>query len=410
MDEEQKTGQETASKISGTLQAIGNAVMQAMRALWRALKVAFKYIAKFIKWIFTIITSNIYVLIAVIAIILIMAAIIVAVALIENAGYDKDKGTMTSIGGVTGTHFYGERFLYYDDVYCSEDLADKYLEFTYNILNDVNNSTTISIDFTASYQTSSQINAITMSFASALSGESVTTLLEHTSIIDHYGFTEEERGIVLENMATYLSTNGYSSEAKESLLSKLRTSYDNSFAYMKNVCKKIMIKDYILEPEKTAENIEKKNYFGFIYMPKQMVTLEETSFVFAVDEEKTVDFKMGYTNGVDNVLLEEETADSTWFNEDGLMEKALNTTKTKDYLLNQFTAIDESDIRYLSEGKTLFDILKDDKFLIYFKDTAGDYSAETLLNNVNTGNYLYMQLTADAPYNMAEMFVTVKSY
>lgn len=410
MEEEQKAGQETAGKISGTLQAIGNAIMQAMRALLKALKVAFKYIAKFIKWIFTIITSNVYVLIAVIAIILIMAAIIVAVALIENAGYDKDKGTMTSIGGVTGTYFYGERFLYYDDVHCSEDLADKYLEFTYNILNEVNNATTISIDFTAPYQTSSQINAITISFASALSGEGVTTLLEHTSIIDHYGFTEEERGIVLENIATYLLTNGYSSATKELLLSQLRTSYDNSFAYMKNVCKKIMIKDYILEPEKTAENIEKKNYFGFIYMPKQMVALEEASFVFAVDEEETVDFKMGYTNGVDDVLLEEETADSTWFNEDGLMEKALNTTKTKDYLLNQFTAIDESDIDYLSEGKTLFDILKDDKFLIYFKDTAGDYSEETLLKNINTGNYLYMQLTADAPYNMAEMFVTVKSY
>ena len=214
---------------------------------------------------------------------------------------------------------------------------------------------------------------------------------------------------MLQNITDYLINNNLVTTSKANLLAKIKTSYNEEFAYMKNVCKKILIKDYILEAGETVSDITKENYFGFVYMPKKAVTLKSTSFMFVVDDEQEVNLKLGYTNGVDDVSLEEAVADSSWF-VNGMMDKALECTKTNEYIMNPFTAIDTNDLNYLAEEKTLFQILRDNKFETYFKNTNGDYSEETLLKNVNTGNYIYMQMSAEAPYNFAEAFAEVKEF
>ncbi len=452
MEEEQQAGQESAQAIAQSAKSAGSAVANAgksavnagkkaadagkkivdtgkklaetlkpmLKAFLQFLKAAGKAILALLKWLIGIIVAYWWVFLIIAAVIIVLVAVIAVVSWVYSADYDKENGTVSSVGGVTGDSFYGTRFMYYDKNYTSQDLANTYLEFTYNILKEVNKTATISIDFSTSYETNTQINAICLSFASALSGGTETQLYAHTAVIDHYGFTNSEKDIVLENIANYVTSKGYTSMNEESTLAKLKTAYDAEMAYMKNVCKKILIKDYILDEGEYTTNIPKKDYFGFVYMPKQMVTLEKTAFIFVVDEGKQVQTKVMYSDGMGQTVLEEATADSTWF-VNGMMEKALNVEDSPNYTLNEFTAIDTSNLTYLEEGKTLFQILRDGRFETYFKNIniedlnknkteTEDGTNEILLKNINTGNCMYVQMGADAPFNIAESFVTVKKH
>lgn len=452
MEEEQQAGQESAQAIAQSAKSVGSAAANAgksavnagkkavdagkkiadvgkklaktlkpmLKAFLQYLKAAGKTILAFLKWLIGIIIAYWWVFLIIAAVAIVLVCAISVVMWVLGAGWDENRCTVSSIGGVTGDSFYGTRFLYYDDIYTSNDLANTYLEFTYNILQEVNKINTISIDFSTSYETNSQVNAIAVSFASALSGQSGAILNAHTSVIDHYGFTDSEDDIVLENIANYVVTKGYTANNYESMLTLLKNAYDTELAYMKNVCKKIIIKDYILEDGEYTSDIEREDYFGFVYMPKQTVTLTKTSFIFVVDEGKQVKTKVMYSSGSEQTVLEEETADSTWF-VDGMTEKSLDVTDSSNYTLNQFTAIDTSDLTYLANGKTLFQILRDEKFGVYFKNIdasdlnknkteAQEGTNEILLKNINTENCMYILMDADAPFNIAESFVNVKKH
>lgn len=405
-----------SDKATGTLQKIGNTIAQMAKALIRILKVAIKLVGKFIKWLVTFIASNFWIFLIVAVIVIIAVVVVAIVSYFSSGGYDKDKGTMSSVSGVMGDKFYGTRFLYYDNELTSLDLQNTYLEFTYNLLYDIesaSNGTIVNIDFTKPYNENTSINEITTTYACALAKTS-GSLLECTTVINNYGFSEElkdgetrtQKETVLETLATTLSTGkAYTPNSYDEILNKIKDSYDKeSFAYMKNVCAKILIKDYILEADKTATDIPKKNYVGFVYMPKQDVVMEETSFVFLVDDGKTVDITANYLSSTTDDELDTATADSSWFS--GGMADKLLTCELNDYILTTFTAIDSNDLNYLSEEKTIFKIMRDNKFSTYFKDSANVESSESLLENVNTNNYFYLSLNSDSAYNMAEAFVT----
>ena len=174
---------------------------------------------------------------------------------------------------------------------------------------------------------------------------------------------------------------------------------------MKNVCAKVLIKDYILETEDAfAQDIKKENYFGFIYMPKEDVIIKSTSLIFVVDENKTVDIVANYNSGTEITQLAENTAEPSWFN-GGIADKSFDCT-LDNYIIKSFTAIDTSDVNYLNTEKSLFQIMKDGKFNIYFKDDTNALDAQELLKNVKTdNNYFYVQMNSDTSFNMAEGMV-----
>ena len=405
MDEEQQAASEATSGFSSFINGIGN----FMRIMAKILKVAFKFVGSMIKWLFGFIAAHFPIFLIIMLIVIVLGIIMGVLTSVSSGGYNADNGTMSPVAGITGTEFYGQRYMYYDEEYTNENLADTYLEFTYNILYDVNGNSTINIDFSAPYSENAQIETITASFASAISGQNGIALSESVKLIDHYGFTEQEQQTALSIIANYIVGSGLVSVDLPTFTSFLNNSYNQNFAYMKNVCKKILIKDYILEEGKTAENISKEQYFGLVYMPKQMVTIEYASYAFVIENEKTVDIKMAYASGTSQNIIVEATADETWF-VDGQTKKMLETEGTNTYILNEFTAIDKNDLNYFATEKTLFQVLKDGRFEAYFKNTNGDYSEEVLLKNVNSGNYLYMQLSADSPFNFAEVLVEVNAY
>lgn len=410
MDEEMDNGSNLANETSGNIKSFASGVKnvasnigKTFNKIGKIVVRIFRFLGQFFTWLLGALSALVPILLPVI----IVVVVLIVLASVFSGGYDPNTQTMTSIGGINGTQFYGERVLYYDDEYTSNNLIDEYKEFTYNILQEVNETYTINIDFSNPYLTSPQIESIVLNFTESLTGNTNQNLLTHASQIDHYGFTNSESEQVLNSISNYLILNGYSTATQATLLLKLQESYTQHFSYMKNVCKKIIIKDYLLEENKTVSDIPKKNYAGFIYMPRKNVIIESSYFIFAVDETKTVDITANFTNGTDIIEIKTATADSTWM-KNGTSDKTFEIASPNEQLLAEFTAFNAENKEELKNGKTLFDLLKNETFNNYFKDTNGDFSISTLLKNVKTANYMYLELASDSAFNFTEGYSTVK--
>lgn len=386
----------------------------AFANITRTFKGVFKAIGKFIKWIGTFLGSLFATALPYILIIVVIIAVLFCIIEAITAAFDAIGGFMSSIWGVNEDKFHGTRYVYYDEEYTTNDLKDKYLEFTYNLVSDVNNSYTIEIDYTKAYNESSQINAFCLSFARAINPDLTNaTLDECTKNISHYGFDETnvikdektEKELMLLSLANstypYLTNKGIN---EITLYSKFKELYElPKYDYMRNVCAKILIKDYILADGQRAIDIPKKNYVGFVYMPKESVVFKKANFAFGIDEEKTVNISANYKRETLKEEIKTDIADSTWI-KNGDLEKSFDC-ELNEYIFTEFTAIDEPNLLYLNEPKTLFDICRDNKFNKFFKEDANKNDVNNLLDNVNTNNYFYLKLNSDSPYNMAESFV-----
>lgn len=382
-------------------QGTEDGVKKSITAIANFVRSLGKTILTFVKWIGTALGGLSTIVLPIVFVAVIIVCAIALVLSFFSGGYDPNSGLISSLGGVQGDKFYGTRFMYYDSEYTNSDLKDEYLEFTYKIINDVNGINAIGIDYTKPYNQSTQISSFCLTFASAINSDLVNpTLDECIASIDHYGLTAEESdlgfGKLAEALVPYASTKD-----EQTILTQLKESYNKTeFDYMRNVCTKILIKDYIVNEGETATNIPKKNYVGFVYMPKQQVIMNSLEFLCAVDENKQVDISAKYKS--DDLFKEvtSDKADSTWF-KNGLVDKTLECNLS-EYILQQFTALDSSDINYLSNGKTLFDIFKDGKFNTFFKSGVNANDVTSLLENINTLNYFYLQMSADSSFNLAE--------
>lgn len=415
MDDEFESSAETAKQatqtmktlVSGTKKAASK-VNQAIKHIAKIISHAIKILGQFASWLFGLLSSMLPILLPILAVVAAVLIIYCVVTSMFSGGYDPNKATMSSIGGIRGTQFYGARMFYYDDEFTAQDLSDEYKEFTYNILKKINSHHTINIDFTKPYANNIQIEGIVIDFAKAISGSESNVLLDITKSISHYGFTEENKLAVFNSMSNYLINNSYTVATSQNLIAKLNEIYEQDFAYMKNVCKKILIKDYLIEGTNTIKDIPKKNFAGFVYMPRKMIMMK-SSFIFAVDEENTVDIAVNIKNNNEVTELATATADNTWM-KDGYAENFLEFSSPEDILVSEFTAFNESNIQELSEGKTLFDVLKDGTFNNYFKNVNGSEDVSTLLENINSNNYVYLNLNGTAPFNYSELLAEIKQY
>lgn len=379
-----------------------------VKTFMKILKAIFKTVARLIKWIISFFTALLPVLLPIIAIIAVVAIVVVAIGSIFSGGYDSESGTMSSFGGIAGDKFYGQRFFYYDEDFCANDLADTYLNFTYNILKDINQSgVNIQLDFTVPYNHENNIQKvtnITTAYSVTLSGlQGEVSLLECTRQIEKYGFTDAQGQTVLNKMAEYVANNCSTagSAAIVNALNGIYNKVNSDYAYMKNVCKKILIKDYLCETDNRVSGVEKKNYFGMVFMPKENVVIKSTAIAAVVDAGQTVEIFAKYASDGNTEVINSGSASETWFEEGGANE-ALECDYN-NFILNKFNAFNVEDSNYLKQGKTLFEILKDGKFETYFKNTDFDYSEQKLLENINTSNYAYIQTKASLPFNMIDI-------
>lgn len=323
--------------------------------------------------------------------------------------FDKNKGTISSLQGINGDKFYGARFLYKDDETASFEIQDDYLKFTYTILTDSNID---GITLGSDYKTDETVVTIATSFANSLANlpqdetSSPTTenytFEQSTKIINHFGFKNGEVVIVIDSIANSIYNKGVSSLTLEEIKTKLLQTVDNAkYNKYKTVCDKIFVYDYIFnEEDDSLEDLSKKNYVGFVFMPKEDVVLNSTSFRFVVDGGYGVNTSIKFKNNSEITnIIEETNVDITWYDEG---EYKTLDAEDINLSLSKFTAINLSNLSDLETPVSIRTLLNEEKFQLYFNAIEGEYSSINLMDNINTTNYLYLTFSSFDPFNFAE--------
>lgn len=323
--------------------------------------------------------------------------------------FDKNKGTMSSLQGINGDKFYGARFLYKDDENASYEMQDDYLKFTYTILTDSNID---GITLGSDYKTDETVITIATAFANDLANlpqdetSSPTTenytFEQSTKIINHFGFKNEEVVVVIDSIANSINNKGVSSRSLEEIKTILTNTVINpKYNKYKQVCDKIFVYDYILDGnDDSLEDLPKKNYVGFVFMPKEDVVLKSTSFRFVVDGGYGVNTLIKFKNNLEITnIIEETNVDITWY--DNGDYKTLDAEDI-NLSLSKFTAINMSNLSELETPVSIRTLLNEEKYQLYFNLIEGEYSASNLMDNINTANYLYLTYSSFDPFNFAE--------
>ena len=415
MDDEELDAGSSQSPIEAGEQFIGNTKKTAAK-----LKKLAKAIHSIISAIFTFIAAFWWLILIVLVIVLIVGVVVMAVNMgvstVVNGMYEN--GKYTPGGGAMGDKFYGERYLYYDNQFSGLEISDTYTQICYNLIKKtIDDEIVVINNFAQSPADSLQVAEISLDFAKSISslnddGMSITYYING---IDHYGLTETESELFLNKVTDYLVTYKKSTVSRGDIYNTIKNAFDLDYQYMTNVCKKIIIKDYIFDSEFSGvKEIEAKNYGGIVFMPKEDITIKDVEFGFIIAQGYNVNANYYNVQNEDITVLETTsdnqtstdavTADSSWF-EDGMIQKGLDVKPT-EYPLAKFNALDENNLNYLSSGVSLFKLLKDNKFITYFNNIEISYetSIETLLQNVNTNSYQFLKCDSDAYYIVADVF------
>lgn len=407
-----ETSQQTTSTLAKMKQGASKAFNKVKSAIT---KLGSKLVANPLFW--KIVLIILAVLLGAIIIAVFVSAIL---SLFVVDSYNKENGTISSLYGISGDKFYGARMLYKDDEKASVEIKDNYLKCTYSLLKDISqNGITFTFSLDEDYSKNENIIKIATNFASSLvnkqelakSSEYVSTdysLEQSTVIIDHYGFKNDEVVLVLESIAKTIKDNNYVENTiqESTVLSKLQVEFaKEAYSSYKNVCDKIFVLDYIFNSEdSTLENLQKKDYVGFVYMPKQDVTIKTASFVFVVDGGYGTNVTFNKTtNSITETIKPTTNVDITWYDDGDF--KILYEDDEFNENISQFTAINGGNINELSTDISIYSMLANNLYLTYFKQFEGEISAENLLQNINSNNYVYLQFDSQFAFNFAEYIV-----
>lgn len=353
------------------------------------------------------------VLVIVFVVVLFVAGIISAVVFyFTKSDYDPKNGTLSSVYGIYGDNFYGARFVYKDDNAASLEIQENYLKLTYNLLNDTKNQIGLNISLSADYASDENILEITTDYANALvkNENAELTIVQCANIIDHFGFTDEEIVIVFDSIANTISENSWASSNKTNIKATLQNQFkDEKFSSYKNVTPKIYVWDYILDgKDDSLKKLPRKDYYGFIFMPKQDTKMTFASFIFVVDQGYGVDVCLKHKTSEQSeptALGDVVNANVTWFDNQ-------HTQKFYecdfDANLNTFEAIDSNNTKALTTPTSIYTMLGNGIYSNYFNETE-NYDGLTLIENVATTNYIYLELNNKdedrSPFNFAEQIV-----
>lgn len=347
-----------------------------------------------------------------IGIAIIIAAVLIAFGLVALINYiyklvggTYENGEFSTHFGVKGDSFYGERFLYYDTSFSAKEIADNYKEMTYEVLMDLQNANKINANLSLGddYKTDTATISIATNLAKEVSSfsEDGQNITYYTMQIDHYGLNADERGKFIDVLNNYLEGKGYNSATNKEIADAVEDMFDAELSYMKNVCSKVIVKDYLYESKDDGlSGVRSKNYIGMVFMPREDITIKDTSIAFVVGQNVTVDASVNYVESGEVTNIASAQVDDTWFQfQDNLCEKFLDA-ELKQYPVKEFTAFDDNK-NYLSEEKSIFTLLKKDIFNKYFNATT-DYSAENLIKSIKADNYIYVGCQSDSVFILGD--------
>lgn len=382
----------------------------AMKAIIKIIKAVFRTIKSIIEFIASHLALIGYITLIVGIIVMVVIVIAMIVSAVTNGIYEN--GKYTPGAGANGSSFYGERYILNDYTATKEEIADIYKELSYGLITTSINNNFITIsNLPENYQESSDALAISLNFAKSISTmqDLGNPLSYYTGGIDHYGLTPLEQESFVQTAVDYFENKSYIKQnvTKEQIALKLKQSFDNEYSYMKNVCKKYIIKDYIFDGNNGLIDIVSKDYLGMAFMPKEDLTITHTEFAFIATPGNEIAASFNYVSNGTVTELASDTADSTWF-EDGIVKKSLEVDPG-DYSISKFTALDMNNMDYLKDGKSLFTIMRENKLNVYFNDTLivnENTTSVNLLNNFKCDKYEYISSIGDGNYYIVADILT----
>lgn len=336
--------------------------------------------------------------------------VVVGVAEYIKNKFDFINKIFSSPFGLNSSQIYGARTIYLDDEMSTQKSIEINREFTYKVLLDLNSDSDKTSNINLDKEQESEIvtnicktylNKIVVDFYSQTSGLEIEKCAE---IIDHFGLNDGEISIFIDSVAETIKNNFSNTEISD--LNTKVTASVQKFNYIKNICSKVFIQDFVSLEDEGVQNLGCHNYVGYIFMPKKNITIKSTSFAVLPQNESTINLQL---KKIDNGNMQNvgqcQTADSSWIVDEDF--KKMFECNDINQNVSLFNAIDIQNVEYLQTKKTVFDLLRDDKYNIYFKEIADkDYSAINLLQNIKQDNYLYLETSSIENFNIVEYETT----
>ncbi|MBE7082505.1 MAG: hypothetical protein E7378_02350 [Clostridiales bacterium] len=337
--------------------------------------------------------------------------------------FDFTKGAISSPYGITGETMYGARTIYEDVEQANLDIEASYGEFVCNILIDAKNSPNLyisaTLDTATAYAENEFVTLVVNSIANEITKPADATgytnlpTQECIAKLENFGWTEDQKNTALEVIADDLVENGYNKigeneSTAQQIVDELTTIYSTNYSYMGNIAPKVYVKDYIPAGDETIQNITQEKYYGFVFMPKQNCEIKESSFTIITTGSNTATATLKLmSQGTASVVSQEQTVDNSWYDSQNQMPDKFYESGKINKNISTFTAIDTNDTGYLSAGKSIFELLRQNKFETYFKATT-DYSGNNLLENIKSNDYLYLQISTQQGIFIAEYETKLK--
>ncbi len=373
---------------------------------------------------------GVLILFLIIAVIAIIASIMVWLFPAENGD-----GTVSSAFGVTGADFYGARMIYADNLKARSSIIENYVEFVedgivraeqittitaggedYKVTLNIDHITTpeeydySNFDETEFKTNHQNLYGLVLAVAKNTykvdngSDYSGTTLVDCVDGIKYFGFgnmsavapfiAEEiitRDSIVAENSqgeaVADLTILGSIEDALEQQLTNM---FNSNPAYAIRT-EKLFVKDYILESDDArVSGLTKENYVAMIFMAKKDVRF--TKFSFAVGNADLTNFEIS----MGGVAI--ETDGNNLGTEEN--QSYIYSSNLANVLANKFTDIDTENLKALSSGMSLFDVVENvDNHSIYLQ-SAVDANSVSYLTIKKNG--VVVNLSNSEAFNFVE--------
>ncbi len=345
-----------------------------------------------------------YIAIALLVIIVVAAAWYAIETMLNPFG----AGGMSSVNGIKGERFYGARLIYKDELQAQADILENYVnliggatanvkledgEVAINLTLPENfnyrnfNETTFPLEnadlfailsemATTAYSADNGAQPAELTFAEIIYG------IKYFGIEADWNFAEIISSYVNENNL-YTYTAGSSTLDENAIESEISADISNYFSTISTIrTEKLYIEDRILAgADDMLENIEKKQYVSLIFMPKSDVTFTQHSLVVAGANYDV--FSATLVNGTSKVTLDKYFF---LFDDDGgnnCYAYKANLLATLNEKTTAFNDIDKNNLRALSAGKSLMQIVEELDENIYLQTITTESGKQVYAPKMN---------------------------
>lgn len=341
-----------------------------------------------------------YILIGVLILFLIIAVVAVIGSIVPSFFGDgsEEGGTASSQFGVNGQDFYGTRVVYEDKGKAQTEMIENYINILQNSIESIENDTfDINVElveedfdfstfdetsFASSYPNNYQIllNMVDVVYNYDIANSDETAdeqlpMLEKIDEIKYFGLNSELAVEISSTISSYINEHdlytyesgaeGEGDDQVATIEQQITDGISNYFtANSFSRVEKYFIKDYIFDSaDDMMQNIPVQDYVAMIFMPKNQVQFSKFSFIVSQTNLDTFNMYIQLDGQIVNFTASQLTSA-----EDGGGSNMYESPDDLNLTAQVYQNISLTDLNYLSEGMSLFDIFNGElDYNIYLK-------------------------------------------